>query len=198
MVLRDGGVIADGYDAELDELRAIQQNAGDFLVKLETEERESTGLPNLKVGYNRVSGYYIELPTAQSKQAPAHYIRRQTLKNAERYITPELKAFEDKALSAKSRALAREKQLYDELIDRLNEDLFPLQTTGQAIAELDVLAVLAERAEKLRWCQADSAAPHQALTSLMAVTLSLSKWCNKSTAKPLCQMISHSMNNNAC
>ncbi len=153
MVLRDGGVIADGYDAELDELRAIQQNAGDFLVKLETEERENTGLPNLKVGYNRVSGYYIELPTAQSRQAPAHYIRRQTLKNAERYITPELKAFEDKALSAKSRALAREKCLYDALIDRLNEKLFPLQTTGQAIAELDVLAVLAERAEKLRWCK---------------------------------------------
>ncbi len=153
MVIRDGGVIADGYDAELDELRAIQQNAGDFLVKLETEERESTGLPNLKVGYNRVSGYYIELPTAQSKQAPAHYIRRQTLKNAERYITPELKAFEDKALSAKSRSLAREKQLYDELIDRLNEDLFSLQSTGQAIAELDVLAALAERAESLNWCR---------------------------------------------
>jgi DNA mismatch repair protein MutS len=153
MVLRDGGVIADGYDADLDELRAIQQNAGEFLVKLETEERESTGLHNLKVGYNRVSGYYIELPTAQSKQAPAHYIRRQTLKNAERYITPELKVFEDKALSAKSRALAREKQLYDELIDQLNEHLFPLQTTGQALAELDVLAVFAERAETLHWCK---------------------------------------------
>ena len=153
MVLRDGGVIADGYDADLDELRAIQQNAGDFLVQLETEERESTGLPNLKVGYNRVSGYYIELPTAQSKQAPAHYIRRQTLKNAERYITPELKVFEDKALSAKSRALAREKQLYDELIDQLNEHLFPLQATGQALAELDVLAVFAERADTLHWCK---------------------------------------------
>jgi DNA mismatch repair protein MutS len=153
MVLRDGGVIADGYDADLDELRAIQQNAGDFLVKLETDERESSGLPNLKVGYNRVSGYYIELPTAQSKQAPAHYIRRQTLKNAERYITPELKVFEDKALSAKSRALTREKQLYDELLDRLNEDLFSLQATGQALAELDVLAVFAERAESLHWCR---------------------------------------------
>ena len=153
MVIRDGGVIAEGYDAELDELRAISENAGDYLVQLELRERERTGLPNLKVGYNRVSGYYIELPTAQSKQAPADYIRRQTLKNAERYITPELKVFEDKALSAKSRALAREKQLYDELIDRLNEDLFPLQATGQAIAELDVLAVFAERAETLNWCR---------------------------------------------
>ncbi|HQQ63344.1 MAG TPA: DNA mismatch repair protein MutS [Pseudomonadales bacterium] len=153
MVVRDGGVIADGYDAELDELRGIQQNAGDFLVKLETEERESTGLANLKVGYNRVSGYYIELPTAQSKQAPAHYIRRQTLKNAERYITPELKVFEDKALSAKSRSLAREKFLYDQLLDTLNIDLFAMQATGQAIAELDVLAVFAERAEILNWCR---------------------------------------------
>jgi DNA mismatch repair protein MutS len=155
MVIRDGGVIADGYDAELDELRAIQQNAGDFLIQLELQERERTGLPNLKVGYNRVSGYYIELPTAQSKQAPAEYIRRQTLKNAERYITPELKAFEDKALSAKSRSLAREKVLYDALIERLNEDLLLLQTTSQAIAELDALAALAERAETLNWCQPD-------------------------------------------
>jgi DNA mismatch repair protein MutS len=153
MVLRDGGVIADGHDAELDELRSIQQNAGDFLVKMETDERESTGLANLKVGYNRVSGYYIELPTAQSKHAPAHYIRRQTLKNAERYITPELKAFEDKALSAKSRSLAREKFLYDQLLDALNTDLFAMQATGQAIAELDVLAGFAERAETLNWCR---------------------------------------------
>jgi DNA mismatch repair protein MutS len=153
MVIRDGGVIAEGYDAELDELRAISENAGDFLVQLELRERERTGLPNLKVGYNRVSGYYIELPTAQSKQAPDDYIRRQTLKNAERYITPELKIFEDKALSAKSRSLAREKQLYDALLDTLNEDLLALQTTAQTIAALDVLCALAERAESLHWCR---------------------------------------------
>ncbi len=153
MVIRDGGVIAEGYDAELDELRAISENAGDYLVQLELRERERTGLPNLKVGYNRVSGYYIELPTAQSKQAPDDYIRRQTLKNAERYITPELKQFEDKALSAKSRSLAREKQLYDALLDTLNNELLALQTTAQAVAELDVLAALAERAETLHWCR---------------------------------------------
>ncbi len=153
MVIREGGVIAEGYDAELDELRAISENAGDYLVQLELREREQSGLPNLKVGYNRVSGYYIELPTAQSKQAPEHYIRRQTLKNAERYITPELKQFEDKALSSKSRSLAREKQLYEALLDRLNEDLLAMQTTAQVVAELDVLTSLAERAEALHWCQ---------------------------------------------
>jgi DNA mismatch repair protein MutS len=151
MVMRDGGVIADGYDAELDELRAISENAGDYLVQLELRERERTGLPNLKVGYNRVSGYFIELSTAQAKQAPADYIRRQTLKNAERYITPELKGFEDKALSAKSRALAREKHIYEALLDRLNDDLLPLQSTGQALATLDVLACFADRAEALNW-----------------------------------------------
>ena len=153
MVIRDGGVIAEGYDAELDELRAISENAGDYLVQLELRERERTGLPNLKVGYNRVSGYYIELPTAQSKQAPDDYIRRQTLKNAERYITPELKQFEDKALSAKSRSLAREKQLYEALLDRLHEHLLNLQNSAQVVAELDVIAALAERAEALHWCR---------------------------------------------
>lgn len=151
VVLRDGGVIAEGYDPELDELRNISSNAGQFLIDLETQERERTGIANLKVGYNRVHGYYIELTRAQAEQAPADYIRRQTLKNAERYITPELKSFEDKALSAKSRALAREKLLYDKLLDRLNEDLLALQTSAAAVAELDLLSNLAERGHSLGW-----------------------------------------------
>lgn len=149
VVIRDGGVIAEGYDAELDELRGISENAGQYLVDLETRERERTGISTLKVGYNRVHGYYIELSRAQSGQAPADYIRRQTLKNAERFITPELKEFEDKALSAKSRALAREKALYEELIETLNQHLIPLQDSAAAVAELDVLCNLAERAATL-------------------------------------------------
>ncbi|RYY04445.1 MAG: DNA mismatch repair protein MutS [Gammaproteobacteria bacterium] len=149
VVIREGGVIADGYDAELDDLRNISTNAGQYLLDLETRERERTGIPTLKVGYNRVHGYFIELTSAQSEKAPADYIRRQTLKNAERYITPELKEFEDKALSAKSRALAREKALYDELLDILNEQLIPLQNSANAVSELDVLATLAERADAL-------------------------------------------------
>ena len=116
VVIRDGGVIAEGYDEELDELRGLSQNAGQFLLDLETQERERTGLSTLKVGYNRVHGYYIEISRLQSGQAPTEYVRRQTLKNAERFITPELKAFEDKALSSKSRSLAREKALYEALI----------------------------------------------------------------------------------
>lgn len=108
VLLRDGNVIAEGYDAELDELRQIRDHAGQFLIDLEIKERERTGISTLKIGYNRVSGYYIELTRAQAEQAPADYIRRQTLKNAERYITPELKSFEDKVLSSESRALARE------------------------------------------------------------------------------------------
>ncbi len=151
VVIRDGGVIARGYDPELDELRDLSSNAGDFLVKLEERERERTGLQTLKVGYNRVHGYYIEISRGQSAQAPVDYQRRQTLKNAERYITPELKAFEDKALSAQSRALAREKSLYEALIDQLNEHLHPLQASAAAIAELDVLVNLAERADTLEW-----------------------------------------------
>ncbi|MET0355535.1 MAG: DNA mismatch repair protein MutS, partial [Cellvibrio sp.] len=153
VVIRDGGVIADGYDAELDDLRNISTNAGQYLLDLEIRERERTGIPTLKVGYNRVHGYFIELTSAQSEKAPADYIRRQTLKNAERYITPELKEFEDKALSAKSRALAREKALYDELLDILNEQLIPLQNSANAVSELDVLATLAERADALGFCQ---------------------------------------------
>ena len=149
VVIRDGGVIAEGYDSELDELRNISTNAGQFLVDLETRERERTGIATLKVGYNRVHGYYIEISRAQSDKAPAEYIRRQTLKNAERFITPELKEFEDKALSAKSRALSREKALYEALIETLNQSLLPLQLSAAAVSELDVICTLAERADNL-------------------------------------------------
>lgn len=153
VVIREGGVIAEGYDAELDELRNISSNAGQFLVDLETEQKERTGISTLKVGYNRVHGYYIEISRAQSDQAPTDYIRRQTLKNAERFITPELKVFEDKALSAKSRALTREKALYEELIERLNQQLVELIATASALSELDVLSTLAERADQLSLIQ---------------------------------------------
>ncbi len=151
VVLRDGGVIRDGFDPELDEQRGMAENAGEYLVRLETRERERTGLANLKVGYNRVHGYFIELPRAQAREAPADYIRRQTLKNAERFIIPELKEFEDKALSARSRALAREKYLYEQLLEALNAELGALQGTSRALAELDVLCTFAERAEALDW-----------------------------------------------
>ena len=153
MVIRDGGVIADGYDSELDELRALNTNAGEFLLAMEEREKESTGISTLKVGYNRVHGYYIEISRGQSDKAPVEYIRRQTLKNAERFITPELKTFEDKALSAKSRALAREKYLYEKLLETLNEYLPALQSCSAGIAEIDVLATLAERAYSLKFCQ---------------------------------------------
>lgn len=152
-VIRDGGVIKPGYDAELDELLNISENAGQYLIDLENRERERTGLSTLKVGYNRVHGYFIELSRGQSAQAPADYIRRQTLKGAERFITPELKTFEDKALSARSRALAREKLLYEALIDRLNDDLAVLQDTASSLAELDVLTTLSERASTLDYCR---------------------------------------------
>lgn len=149
VVLREGGVIAPGFDVELDELRGISENAGQYLVDLETREKERTRISTLKVGYNRVHGYYIEISRAQAEQAPADYIRRQTLKNAERFITPELKSFEDKALSSKSRALAREKALYEALISQVAEYLEPLQDCATGLAELDVLTNLAERAEAL-------------------------------------------------
>ncbi len=149
VVIRDGGVIAEGYDPELDELRNLSSNAGQFLVDLEEREKSRTGISTLKVGYNRVHGYYIEISRGQSHQAPVDYIRRQTLKNAERYITPELKTFEDKALSARSRALSREKALYEDLIETLNEQLLPLQDCAAAVSELDVLVCLAERADSL-------------------------------------------------
>ncbi|MDW5377323.1 DNA mismatch repair protein MutS [Halomonas sp. HP20-15] len=146
VVIRDGGVIADGFDAELDEVRGLAENAGTYLVELESRERERTGLAGLKVGYNRVHGYFIEIPRAQAREVPADYIRRQTLKNAERFIIPELKEFEDKALSAKSRALAREKLLYESLIDTLGAELETLQASARSLAALDVLAAFAERA----------------------------------------------------
>ena len=149
VVIRDGGVLAGGYDEELDELRGISENAGEYLVDIERREREATGLPTLKVGYNRVHGYYIEISRQQSDKAPDTYQRRQTLKNVERFITPELKQFEDRALSSRSRALAREKFLYEALVERLAEDLVPLQTTSRAICDLDVLACFAERADAL-------------------------------------------------
>jgi DNA mismatch repair protein MutS len=149
VVIRDGGVIAQGYDEELDELRGLSQNAGQFLLDLETQERERTGLSTLKVGYNRVHGYYIEISRLQSGQAPTEYVRRQTLKNAERFITPELKAFEDKALSSKSRSLAREKALYEALIEELATHLPQLQGASDGISQLDVLCCLAERALSL-------------------------------------------------
>ncbi|MFZ2300779.1 MAG: DNA mismatch repair protein MutS [Gallionella sp.] len=150
-VLREGGVIADGFDAELDELRGIQTNCGDFLLALEARERARTGIATLKVEYNRVHGFYIEVSAAQSVNVPDDYRRRQTLKNAERYITPELKAFEDKALSANDRALAREKFLYEQLLDQLAPFIPQLQRIAAAIAELDVLATFAERAATLNF-----------------------------------------------
>ncbi|MBX2858880.1 MAG: DNA mismatch repair protein MutS [Cellvibrionaceae bacterium] len=153
VVIREGGVIAADYDSELDELRNISTHAGDFLVKLEQQERAKTGIGTLKVGYNRVHGYFIEISKAQAAQAPAEYIRRQTLKNAERFITPELKTFEDKALSAKSRALAREKLLYEQLVQQIAQQLQPLQQAAAGISELDVLCSLAERAASLNFCK---------------------------------------------
>ena len=149
VLLRDGGVIAPGYDADFDELRRISTNADQYLEDLETRERARTGIANLKVGYNRVHGFYIELTRGQAASAPADYIRRQTLKGAERYITPELKDFEDKVLSARERSLSREKQLYDELLELLARDLAGLQRTAEAVAELDTLIDLAERARAL-------------------------------------------------
>ena len=148
-VLREGGVIADGADAELDELRGIQTHCGDFLLALEARERARSGIATLKVEYNRVHGFYIEVSQAQSANVPDDYRRRQTLKNAERYITPELKAFEDKALSANERALAREKFLYEQLLDQLAPFIAQLQHIAAALAELDVLATFAERAATL-------------------------------------------------
>ena len=152
--VREGGVFAHGFDAELDELRAIQTNSGQFLLELEARERARTGVSGLKVEYNRVHGYYIELTHAQAAQLaelPAEYQRRQTLKGAERYITPELKAFEDKALSAKERALAREKYLYEQLLAQLNQHVHDLQRISAAVAQIDVLSNLAERARSLNW-----------------------------------------------
>ena len=153
VLLRDGQVIADGFDTELDELRQIRDHAGQFLIDLEIKERELSGIPTLKIGYNRVSGYYIELTRAQAEHAPAHYVRRQTLKNAERYITPELKSFEDKVLSSESRALAREKALFEILLEELRQDIASLQMMSSAIAHLDVLANFAHQARLRNWAR---------------------------------------------
>lgn len=145
ILIRDGGVIKTGFDSELDELREISENADDYLAKLELREQEKTGISTLKVGYNRVHGFYIEISRGQAESAPEHYIRRQTLKNAERFITPELKEFEDKALSAQAKALAREKFLYETVIETLTSELPDLQKMAQAVAVFDVLNNLAER-----------------------------------------------------
>ena len=151
-LLREGGVIGDGYDSDLDELRAIQTNCDDFLLALETRERERTGIANLRVQFNKVHGFYIEVTQGQVNKVPDDYRRRQTLKNAERFITPELKAFEDKALSAQERALAREKFLYEQLLDVLQTFVPALTQLGSAIAILDALCALAERSITLHWC----------------------------------------------
>jgi DNA mismatch repair protein MutS len=148
-LIRDGGVIAPGYDPELDELRGLSANAGGFLLEYERQQKEATRIPSLKVGYNRVHGYYIEITHTHQQLVPAHYTRKQTLKSAERYITEELKAFEDKVLSSRERALAREKQCWAELLERLLAQLEPLQDMAARLARLDVLCALAERAERL-------------------------------------------------
>ncbi|MFO1220517.1 MAG: DNA mismatch repair protein MutS [Burkholderiaceae bacterium] len=152
-LVRDGGVIAPGHDAALDELRAIGQNCDAFLLALEARERARTGIGNLRVQFNRVHGFYIEVTASGLDKVPADYQRRQTMKNAERFITPELKTFEDKALSAQERALAREKLLWEALVEGLQPHVPALAALGRALATLDALAALAERAATLRWCR---------------------------------------------
>lgn len=154
-MVRDGGVIARGFDQDLDELRALSENAGQFLVDLEIRERARTGIANLRVEYNKVHGFYIEVTHGQTDKVPDDYRRRQTLKNAERYITPELKAFEDKALSAQERALAREKHLYERLLTELAPYIDALQSIARSLAQLDTLVALADHAMRNNWC-----APH--------------------------------------
>ena len=153
VLLRDGGVIAAGFDAQLDELRGITQNCDAFLLDLESRERTRTGIANLRVQFNKVHGFYIEVTQGQASKVPADYQRRQTLKNAERFITPELKAFEDKALSAQDRSLAREKLLYEQVVDELQGHLEALAGLARALASLDALAALTERATTLNWCR---------------------------------------------
>jgi DNA mismatch repair protein MutS len=152
-MVRDGGVFARGFDAELDELRALSENAGQFLVDLETRERARTGIANLRVEYNKVHGFYIEVTNGQADKVPEDYRRRQTLKNCERYITPELKAFEDKALSAQDRALAREKLLYDQLLGDLAPHIACLQKVAGGIAQIDALVALTSHATRNNWCR---------------------------------------------
>ena len=155
--IREGGVIAQGFDAELDQLRQLGRDAGTYMDSLEEREREQTGIPTLKVGFNRVHGYYIEVSRLHSENVPERYHRRQTLKSTERFITAELKDFEDKALSAKERALAREKLLYEQILERICIDLTPLQATAAALCEADVLACFAERADTLDYCRPEFA-----------------------------------------
>lgn len=152
VLIRDGGVIAPGFDEELDELRVLSTRANETLEKLEQDERQRTGLSSLKFGFNNVQGYYIELSKVQSEKAPPNYHRKQTLKNVERYITPELKVFEEKVLSAQVKALAREKWLYDNLLEEIQRSITELTQLARALAQLDVLVTLAERAQSLNWC----------------------------------------------
>ena len=159
-LVRDGGVIATGHDAELDELRAISENCDAFLLQLEASERERTGIANLRVQFNRVHGFYIEVTQSALAKVPDNYRRRQTLKNAERFITPELKAFEDKALSAQDRALAREKWLYEQLLDALQPSCRALTRLAGALAALDALCALAERSHTLHWCAPAASCAH--------------------------------------
>ncbi len=154
-VVREGGVILTGYDQTLDELRAIDEDCGEFLARMEAAERERTGIATLKVGFNQVHGFFIEVSRSQSGSVPPEYRRRQTLKNAERFITPELKTFEDRALSAKERALAREKHLFDELLTQLADAVPAWQRIGSAIAQIDVLTGFAVLAEQRHWCRPD-------------------------------------------
>lgn len=151
MLIRDGGVIAEGYHVELDELRQLSLNHDQYLLDLEQRERERTGISNLKVGFNRVQGFYLECSRLQAEKVPVEYVRRQTLKGVERYITPELKQFEDKILGAKERALAFEKALWEELLDRLGTEIYDLKTLGEGLATLDVLCNFAHRSDKLQW-----------------------------------------------
>jgi DNA mismatch repair protein MutS len=153
VVLREGDVIAAGYDADLDELRRIASHTDEFLLELERRERERSGIPSLKLAYNRVSGFFIEVGRSQADNVPKDYIRRQTVKNAERFITPELKSFEDKVLGAREKSLARERELYEEVLTQLIDRLAALQGTANALASLDCLAALAERAAQLNWTE---------------------------------------------
>jgi DNA mismatch repair protein MutS len=152
-LVRDGGVVADGYDADLDELRRISTHTDEFLLELERRERERTGISGLKLGFNRVQGFFIEITRKDAERVPKDYIRRQTVKSAERFITEELKGFEDKVLSARDRALAREKEIYEAILTQLIDRLGPMQASGRSLAMLDATAALAERACSLEWTQ---------------------------------------------
>jgi DNA mismatch repair protein MutS len=152
VLIRDGGVIARGYDAELDRLRSLSENANEFLSEYERQQKELTGISSLKVGYNRVHGYFIEVSQSQQDRVPQEYTRRQSLKNAERFITEELKQFEDQVLSSRERALAREKFCYEEILDQLLQELLPLQELASSLATVDVLAAFSERADELNLC----------------------------------------------